>query len=311
MLTFYSRKSVQPNSPRNGGPGNSLVQSQLSNSGQNAGLGIPPSSVINSSVNNTIGPMPGASAKTIVSSSGTISLQPSVILPAPPPPLPSMGGMGRGLSQLTPSSGPSIPNRNDPPTINLRQVQQHPQPQTSVATYSTGANPYISSTAQLQSSNSAVPAPVTTTAPGRTSVVTAVHETFHRIVFTSTAKFFGVHAETEESARAIWNERRRRLAIKRFGGVKDEYLSSQHHQYNSGGTDGSAPTNAAPGTNTSVSSTAPSAVLGSGGYGTHHFASQVRTNNLICISSHLIILITIFVLYVPCFIIEQRTTLYG
>ena len=263
---------MQPNSPRNGGPGSSMVPSQLSNNGS-GGLGISPSSAINSSVG------PGASAKTMVSSSGTISLQPSVILPAPPP-LPSMGGIGRGMSQLTPSSGPTIPGRIEPPNINLRQglQTQSQQPQTAVSNYSATTNPYTSSSAHLQSSSSVPAAPtVTTTAQGRTSVVTAVHETFHRIVFTSTAKFFGVHAETEESARATWNERRRRLAIKRFGGVKDEYLSSQHHQYNAGGPEGSAvPSNPAGGNNTNMSGGAPSSGMGGGGYGTHHFTPQVR-----------------------------------
>ncbi len=38
-----------------------------------------------------------------------------------------------------------------------------------------------------------------------------------------TAKFFGVDSETEDASRALWNERRRRLAIKRFGGVRDEF----------------------------------------------------------------------------------------
>ena len=85
------------------------------------------------------------------------------------------------------------------------------------------------------------------------------------------------NAETEESARATWNERRRRLAIKRFGGVKDEYLSSQHHQYNAGGPEGSTvPSNAAGGNNTNMSGGAPSSGMGGGGYGTHHFTPQVR-----------------------------------
>ena len=244
----------------------------MSNSA-NTGLGMPPSSVINSSINNTV--PGGPSAKTIVSSSGTISLQPSVILPAPPPPLSSIGGLGRGLSQLTPSSGPNLPNRSEPPNLNLRQI--HSQPQTAVATYSNTSNnnPYISNNPQQQPQSSASPAPAATIASGRVSMVTTVHETFHRIVFTSTAKFFGVHAETEESARAVWNERRRRLAIKRFGGVKDEYLSSQQHQYGSGGADGPAPTNSAGGNSTNMSGGNASTALGSGTYGTHHYASQV------------------------------------
>ena len=246
----------------------------MSNSG-NSGLGIPQSSII-SSINNTV--TGGPSAKTIVSSSGTISLQPSVILPAPPPPLSSIGGIGRGLSQLTPSSGPNLPNRSEPPNLNLRQV--HSQPQTAIATYSNTSNnnPYISNNAQQQPQSSTSPAPAAAVASGRASMVTTVHETFHRIVFTSTAKFFGVHAETEESARAIWNERRRRLAIKRFGGVKDEYLSSQQHQYGVAGADGPVPTSAGGANSNNTGGGPPSSAIGSGTYGTHHYASQVSGN---------------------------------
>ncbi|QQP53247.1 Uncharacterized protein FKW44_005657, partial [Caligus rogercresseyi] len=36
------------------------------------------------------------------------------------------------------------------------------------------------------------------------------------------SEFFGVEEGHEESSRALWSDRRRRLAIKRFGGVKDE-----------------------------------------------------------------------------------------
>lgn len=58
-----------------------------------------------------------------------------------------------------------------------------------------------------------------------------------RFVVGGTAKFFGVDAETEESSRLVWNERRMRLATKRFGGVKEEYqygegssrMRSDHH----------------------------------------------------------------------------------
>ena len=38
-----------------------------------------------------------------------------------------------------------------------------------------------------------------------------------------TAKFFGVDEETEDSSKQVWNERRMRLATKRFGGVKEDY----------------------------------------------------------------------------------------
>ena len=48
-----------------------------------------------------------------------------------------------------------------------------------------------------------------------------------------TARFFGVDAATEEMSRAIWVDRRKRLAIKRFGGIKDSEFpidnSAYHH----------------------------------------------------------------------------------
>ena len=49
------------------------------------------------------------------------------------------------------------------------------------------------------------------------------HQAVRSFIFGGTAKFFGVHQLTEEASRAVWNERRRRLAVKRFGGVKDDY----------------------------------------------------------------------------------------
>ena len=48
-----------------------------------------------------------------------------------------------------------------------------------------------------------------------------------------TAKFFGVDTETQASSEQCWCERRRRLAIKRFGGVKDEYLDGGGNAYSS------------------------------------------------------------------------------
>ena len=47
-----------------------------------------------------------------------------------------------------------------------------------------------------------------------------------------TAKFFGVEVETLASSEQCWWERRRRLAIKRFGGVKDEFLDGGGNAYN-------------------------------------------------------------------------------
>ena len=57
------------------------------------------------------------------------------------------------------------------------------------------------------------------------------HQAVRSFVFGGTAKFFGVHQETEETSRAIWNERRRRLAVKRFGGVKDDFLDGAGGAY--------------------------------------------------------------------------------
>ena len=50
------------------------------------------------------------------------------------------------------------------------------------------------------------------------------HQAVRSFVFGGTAKFFGVQQTSEESSRAVWNERRSRLAVKRFGGVKDDFL---------------------------------------------------------------------------------------
>jgi hypothetical protein len=57
------------------------------------------------------------------------------------------------------------------------------------------------------------------------------HQAVRSFVFGGTAKFFGVHQRTEETSRAIWNERRRRLAVKRFGGVKDDFLDAAGGAY--------------------------------------------------------------------------------
>ena len=56
---------------------------------------------------------------------------------------------------------------------------------------------------------------------------------FDRFFVGGTAKFFGVEVETLASSEQCWWERRRRLAIKRFGGVKDEYLDGGGNAYNS------------------------------------------------------------------------------
>ena len=55
---------------------------------------------------------------------------------------------------------------------------------------------------------------------------------FYRFFVGGTAKFFGVEVETLASSEQCWWERRRRLAIKRFGGVKDEFLDGGGNAYN-------------------------------------------------------------------------------
>ena len=50
---------------------------------------------------------------------------------------------------------------------------------------------------------------------------TPVYESVRRYLADSTSKFFGVNGE--ENNEKVWVERRRRLAIKLFGGVKDDF----------------------------------------------------------------------------------------
>ena len=57
----------------------------------------------------------------------------------------------------------------------------------------------------------------------QTTVVQAIpmHESFRRYIVNGTSKFFGVNGK--ENNEKVWIERRRRLAIKLFGGVKDDF----------------------------------------------------------------------------------------
>lgn len=62
----------------------------------------------------------------------------------------------------------------------------------------------------------------TTVAPPPSTVVAVpVHESLRRYVVNGTNKFFGVSGD--ESNEKVWIDRRRRLAIKLFGGVKDDF----------------------------------------------------------------------------------------
>ena len=61
-------------------------------------------------------------------------------------------------------------------------------------------------------------------------------DSFKKLVLGGTARFFGVDAETEEISRIVWIERRKRLAIKLFGGIKDsefpvENVNEGHHRH--------------------------------------------------------------------------------
>ena len=57
----------------------------------------------------------------------------------------------------------------------------------------------------------------------QTTVVQAVpmHESLRRYFVNGTSKFFGVNGS--DANEKVWIERRRRLAIKLFGGVKDDF----------------------------------------------------------------------------------------
>lgn len=61
---------------------------------------------------------------------------------------------------------------------------------------------------------------------GRLTTTAGWHAALKRscqYVIVGTAKFFGVDPTSEAMSKMVWVERRRRIAIKKFGGVKDEY----------------------------------------------------------------------------------------
>ena len=68
--------------------------------------------------------------------------------------------------------------------------------------------------------------PLTTVPPPNSQVTavatpTPVYESIRKYLADSTSKFFGVNGE--ENNEKVWTERRRRVAIKLFGGVKDDF----------------------------------------------------------------------------------------
>ena len=71
---------------------------------------------------------------------------------------------------------------------------------------------------QIQQPLTTVPPPSQVTA---VATPTPVYESIRKYLADSTSKFFGVNGE--ENNEKVWTERRRRVAIKLFGGVKDDF----------------------------------------------------------------------------------------
>lgn len=66
------------------------------------------------------------------------------------------------------------------------------------------------------------------------SIISGWNSSCKRFVVGGSAKFFGLESASEDASKQVWQERRRRLAIKRFGGVKDEYQIEGNAYYNNG-----------------------------------------------------------------------------
>ncbi len=104
-----------------------------------------------------------------------------------------------------------------PPPRDTRALVQYGDPQSA---YGTAGGVAVSSQ-QAPPPQAVVAAP-----PPGNQVVSLpapvpVYESMRRFVAHGTSKFFGV--DGDEHNEKVWIERRRRLAIKRFGGVKDDY----------------------------------------------------------------------------------------
>ena len=120
--------------------------------------------------------------------------------------------------------------RQSIPSVNPRPVLQyggeyaitgHPQtppvvPQHSVA-------PPTSTIVATPTVSVAPPSTTLSATQAQTSVVQAVpmHESMRRYIVNGTSQFFGVNGSDDNEK--VWIERRRRLAIKLFGGVKDAF----------------------------------------------------------------------------------------
>ena len=105
------------------------------------------------------------------------------VIPASSRPLLQYSGAG----DYAIHQAPPVPQQQPPPPINVNPVQA------AVATTATAVN------------QQALP----------------MHEALRRYIVNGTCKFFGVNSQ--ESNEKVWMERRRRLAIKLFGGVKDDF----------------------------------------------------------------------------------------
>ena len=106
----------------------------------------------------------------------------------------------------------------------------------------TNAPPPTSATVAPPTAAVAPPGPTTaaTTPPSATQAQTSVvqpaipmHESLRRYFVNGTSKFFGVNGS--DANEKVWVERRRRLAIKLFGGVKDDFQMGDGSNAHPGG----------------------------------------------------------------------------
>ena len=129
------------------------------------------------------------------------------------------GPLGNGTSPKGPINPQTAPLRSrDPPVATSRPLLQYHPPE---ATYATA----------LQSQTTGLPHGVAAAQAAQNTAQTTttlalpqtvpVHESLRRYFVNSTTKFFGLNGE--ESNEKVWVDRRRRVAIKLFGGVKDDF----------------------------------------------------------------------------------------
>ena len=54
---------------------------------------------------------------------------------------------------------------------------------------------------------------------------------FFRLIVGGTIRWFGLDVEQEEAGKIVWIDRRKRLAIKKFGGIKDSEFPLEGSSY--------------------------------------------------------------------------------